>query len=89
MIKEFGISPEDARYILPNATETELYMTLNLREFIHIANERLCKKAQWEIRSLVAKMVSLTDITVQPMLVPKCKSNRIICHNKCEVKGNV
>ena len=37
---------EDARYILPNACCTELYLSCNLRELIHIANERLCIKAQ-------------------------------------------
>lgn len=78
-----GIPAEDARYILPNATATDLYMTCNLSSFIHIANERLCMRAQWEIRELVGKMVGLVDEKLQFMLVPKCKSGRIICNNKC------
>lgn len=77
------IEPEDARYVLPNAMETALYMTLNLRELIHIANERLCTRAQWEIRHMVGRMVGLVDPSVQPMLVPKCQSGYIICHNPC------
>lgn len=74
---------EDARYILPNATCTDLYLSCNLRELIHICNERLCKRAQWEIRELVEEMVKLVDDDLKFMLVPKCKSGRIICHEKC------
>lgn len=74
---------EDARYVLPNACVTELYLSCNLRELIHIANERLCSRAQWEIRDLVQKMVGLVDDELKFMLVPKCKSGWIICNNKC------
>jgi len=77
------VPAEDARYILPNATATDLYMTLNLSSFIHFSNVRLCKRAQWEIRELAGKMVSLVDKKLQFMLVPKCKSGRIICNDKC------
>ena len=77
------IPKEDARYVLPNACTTSLYLSCNLRELIHIANERLCSRAQWEIRKLVQKMVSLVDSDLQFMLEPKCKSGRIICNNPC------
>lgn len=76
---------EDARYVLPNACTTELYLSCNLRELIHIANERLCIKAQWEIRELVQKMVALIDPKLHFMLVPKCKSGLIICNSPCGV----
>ena len=82
---EVGVPNEDARYILPNACATELYLSCNLRELIHIANERLCTRAQWEIRRLVKEMVSLVDPALQFMLVPKCKSGRIICNSPCGV----
>ena len=78
-----GIPNEDARYILPNACATSLYLSCNLRELIHICNERLCSRAQWEIRDLVKQMVSLVDPELQFMLVPKCKSGRIICNSPC------
>ena len=83
--QEKRIPNEDARYILPNACETSLYLSCNLRELIHIANERLCTRAQWEIRSLVREMVALVDPELRFMLVPKCKSGRIICNEKCVV----
>lgn len=78
-----GIPNEDARYVLPNACATELYLSCNLRELIHIANERLCSRAQWEIRELVRKMVELVDPALEFMLVPKCQSGRIICNSPC------
>ena len=78
-----GVANEDARYILPNACTTSLYLSCNLRELIHIANERLCSRAQWEIRELVKQMVALVNPELQFMLVPKCKSGRIICPSPC------
>lgn len=82
-LRKLGVANEDARYVLPNACTTELYLSCNLRELIHIANERLCSRAQWEIRKLVKKMVALVDPELQFMLVPKCKSGRIICNSPC------
>ena len=46
ILVEHGVKPEDARAILPNACTTNLVMSCNLRELIHICNERLCAKAQ-------------------------------------------
>ena len=82
-LQERGIPNEDARYLLPNACATSLYMSLNLRELLHMANERLCVRAQWEIRELVREMCKLVDPQLQFMLVPKCKSGRIICNTPC------
>ena len=79
----YGIPNEDARYLLPNACATEMYLSCNLRELIYIANERLCSRAQWEIRDLVKEMVGLVDEDLRFMLVPKCKSGWIIYNNKC------
>jgi thymidylate synthase (FAD) len=78
-----GIPNEDARYLLPNACATSLYLSCNLRELIHMANERLCTRAQWEIRELVEEMCNLVDPQLQFMLVPKCQSGRIICNSPC------
>lgn len=78
-----NVPNEDARYILPNACTTSLYLSCNLRELIHMANERLCIRAQWEIRDLVREMCNLVDPQLQFMLAPKCKSGRIICNSPC------
>lgn len=79
-----GIPNEDARYVLPNACETALYLSCNLRELIHMSNERLCRRAQWEIRELVKQMVNLVPEALHFMLVPKCQSGRIICNDPCD-----
>ena len=59
------------------------YLSCNLRELIHISNERLCRSAQWEIREQVQQMVSLVAPELHFMLVPKCQSGRIICNDPC------
>ena len=82
-LQGLDVPNEDARYILPNACATSLYLSCNLRELIHMANERLCTRAQWEIRDLVREMCNLVDPQLQFMLVPKCKSGRIICNSPC------
>jgi thymidylate synthase (FAD) len=72
---EDGVKPEDARSILPNACSTNLVMSCNLRELIHICNERLCAKAQSEIRELVQAMKDevVTQLPfLKPYLQPKC-----------------
>lgn len=81
--QKVGVPNEDARYVLPNACETSLFLSCNLRELIHMSNERLCLRAQWEIRELMKQMVSRVDPALRFMLVPKCKSGRIVCHEKC------
>ena len=71
-----GIKGEDARSILPNATVSSLVTSLNLRELIHLANLRLCTRAQLEIRMLVKKMCALVEEKepwLAEHLVPKCE----------------
>ena len=49
-------SNEDARFVLPNACETRLLMTMNVRELWHFFSLRMCSRAQWEIRSMAEQM---------------------------------
>jgi len=58
-LKELGIKNEDARYVLPNAAETEIVLTANFRELRHIISLRKDKSAQWEIRKLAHEMLRL------------------------------
>ena len=52
-----GVPAEDARYILPNACETKIVVTMNIRELMHFFSNRCCNRAQWEIRELAWKML--------------------------------
>jgi len=75
-LTEAGIPAEDARFILPNATSSSLVASLNLREMIHLANIRLCTRAQDEIRLLVRLMCNelvKQEPWLKPYLVPKCE----------------
>ena len=56
---DLGIPPEDARYILPNATESKIIMTMNARELLHFFALRCCQRAQWEIREMAWQMLAL------------------------------
>ena len=71
-----GIPAEDARFVLPNAAASSLVASLNLREMIHLANLRLCTRAQYEIRTLVKMMCDeliKEEPWLKPYLVPKCE----------------
>ena len=56
---EAGIPAEDARFVLPNAAETKLIMTMNARELNHFFALRCCRRAQWEIRLMATEMLRL------------------------------
>jgi len=81
-----GIPAEDARFVLPNAATSSMVASLNLRELIHLANLRLCNKAQWEIRAVVQFMCNLVidkEPWLKEYLQPKCYKDK-----KCnEIKG--
>ena len=58
-----GVPAEDARYVLPNAAESKIVVTMNIRELLHFFNLRCCNRAQWEIRDLAWKMLELARPT--------------------------
>ena len=58
-----GVKPEDARYLLPNAMETKIVVTMNVRELLHFFELRCCRRAQWEIRELALAMLALAEPT--------------------------
>jgi thymidylate synthase (FAD) len=70
-----GVPGEDARFVFPNATRTNLVMTTNLRALIHMSGLRLCTMAQWEIRRLF-QLIRHEVFAVSPFLgsflAPKC-----------------
>ena len=67
---------EDARFVLPQAMETKIVVSMNARELLHFFGERLCMKAQWEIRELASKMRALCMKVLPEVFIhsgPKCK----------------
>lgn len=73
---EMGISAEDRRYFYPQGLKTNIVVTVNAREILHMASERQCVRAQKEIREMVTEMVRLAK-EVAPTLFenagPKCR----------------
>ena len=75
-----GIPAEDARFVLPNATPTNFQVMVNFTELLHIADLRLCWRAQWEIRHMVALMrreVMKVAPDIGAQLQPKCGDKRM------------
>jgi thymidylate synthase (FAD) len=58
---------EDARFVLPNAAETKIMVTMNGRELLHFFRQRCCNRAQWEIRAMATEMLRLVK-NVAPTL---------------------
>lgn len=50
---------EDARYVLPNACETKMILTMNVRSLRNFFRLRCCNRAQWEIRAVATEMLRL------------------------------
>ena len=86
---------EDARYVLPNACETKIVVTMNVRELLHFFNVRGCNRAQWEIRELAYQM-RLLCLDVAPNLFKnagpsclngKCPEGAMSCGKSEEVRN--
>nr|DAI18162.1 MAG TPA: Thymidylate synthase complementing protein [Bacteriophage sp.] len=78
-LTSYGMAKEDARMVLPNAAETELYMSMNARALIEASHLRLCNRAQEEIRTMFGKMkkeVEQVSPEIAEMMVPKCELNK-------------
>jgi thymidylate synthase (FAD) len=58
-LQELGIRKEDARFVLPNAVESQIVVTANLREWRHIIELRGSSKAQWEIRTMAIEILKI------------------------------
>lgn len=54
------VKKEDARFLLPNATVTNITLTSNPRELRHIYSLRCDLSAQWEIRDVCWAMLALS-----------------------------
>lgn len=88
-------SNEDARYVLPNACETKIFITMNARELLHFFEERLCMRAQWEIRGVAEQMFAQAQ-KVAPSIFDgagpkciragKCPEGKMTCGQYAEMK---
>lgn len=86
---------EDARFVLPNACETQMIMTMNARSLQNFFKVRCCKRAQWEIQDIANQMLALVS-EVAPNLFKnagpscikgKCSEGKMSCGNAQEVRN--
>ncbi len=85
---------EDARFVLPNACETKMVVTMNARSLINFFKLRCCNRAQWEIRALAVEMFKLC-YEVAPSLFGSagpscckgaCGEGKMSCGSAAEVR---
>ena len=72
---EAGVPAEDARFLLPNATNTNFKITVNFASLLHICDLRLCTRAQWEFRRVAALLRAEVNRVAPELgryLQPKC-----------------
>lgn len=89
------LANEDARFILPNACETKLVVTMNVRSLFNFFKHRCCNRAQWEIRAVANEMLKLCLKTAPhifkyagPSCVAsgKCPEGKMTCGKMKEVR---
>lgn len=89
-------SNEDARFVLPNACETRLVVTMNVRELRHFFSLRMCNRAQWEIRRMAEEMFKIC-FDIAPALFMdagpacirgKCPEGEKTCGKAPEIRKN-
>ena len=89
------LANEDARFLLPNACETKIIVTMNVRSLFNFFEHRCCNRAQWEIRAVANEMLRLC-IEAAPALFAKagpscvasgkCPEGKMTCGKITEVK---
>lgn len=83
-LNEKGITGEsanqDARFVLPNAAETKIMVTMNARELLHFFRQRCCYRAQWEIRRMAQQMLFLVK-KVAPTIFEK--AGPVCVYSRC------
>lgn len=93
-LTEAGIPAEDARFVLPNATETKILITMNARELHHFFSLRTCRRAQWEIRAMALRMLAIA-MEKAPLLFEgagpgcvrgRCPEGKMSCGKAAEVR---
>ena len=85
---------EDARYILPNACETNMIVTMNARSLYNFFHHRCCTRAQWEIRECAYQMYKLVK-DIAPTIFKKagpscvagpCPEGKMSCGRQKEMR---
>lgn len=85
---------EDARFVLPNACETKIVVTMNVRSLFNFFRHRCCSRAQWEIKAVADEMLKLCREVAPNVfknagpscLAGKCPEGKMTCGKINEMK---
>lgn len=85
---------EDARFVLPNACDTKMVVTMNARSLHNFFRHRCCGRAQWEIRAVADEMLRLVSEAAPtlfahagpPCLFGQCPEGRMSCGKMTEMR---
>ena len=85
---------EDARFVLPNACETKMVVTMNARSLLNFFRHRCCNRAQWEIQDVANKMLALVSEVAPdmfkkagpPCLNGACPEGKMSCGRIKEIR---
>lgn len=85
---------EDARFVLPNACETKMVVTMNARSLHNFFRHRCCNRAQWEIQAVANQMLKLVKEVAPdlfkkagpPCLTGPCPEGKMSCGKAAEIK---
>ena len=86
---------EDARFVLPNACETKMVVTMNARSLLNFFRHRCCNRAQWEIRDVAEQMLRLVSAVAPelfkkagpPCLTGACPEGKMSCGKAAEIRA--
>ena len=86
---------EDARFVLPNACETQMVMTMNARSLMNFFKVRCCRRAQWEIQDVANQMLALVSAVAPNIfknagpscLRGSCSEGKMSCGKPDEVRS--
>ncbi|MEG0896577.1 MAG: FAD-dependent thymidylate synthase [Ruthenibacterium sp.] len=85
---------EDARFVLPNACDTKMIVTMNARSLNNFFRHRCCTRAQWEIRALADEMLRLVSAVAPSLFVRSgppcvggsCTEGKMSCGRAAEMR---
>ena len=86
---------EDARFVLPNACDTQMVVTMNARSLMNFFRHRCCNRAQWEIREVAYQMLELVyevaptlfQYAGAPCVRGACPEGKMTCGKMLEVRA--
>lgn len=85
---------EDARFVLPNACDTKMILTMNARSLLNFFKHRCCNRAQWEIREVAYQMLALVKEAAPHIfsnagpscLTGPCPEGKMSCGKAAEIR---